>query len=138
MLDKERILSKIDELEQYMIELKSVAPSSYSEYVENIEKKRSCERLLHIMIECVIDICTLIVKGMKLGLPTEEEDLFEKLRKRNVITSEMKEILKKMKGFRNILVHMYSEVNDGLVFENLKNIKDFEKFKKQILKFLKG
>ena len=61
MLDKERILSKIDELEQYMIELKSVAPTSYSEYVENIEKKRSCERLLHIMIECVIDICTCLL-----------------------------------------------------------------------------
>ena len=50
----------------------------------------------------------------------------------------MLETLKKMKGFRNILVHRYAEVDDELVFEFLRNdIKDFELFKKEVLAFLK-
>lgn len=60
MLDKNRILSKLDELDSYLIELKDVMPKNYEEYVSSIEKKRPCERLLHILIECVIDICTLM------------------------------------------------------------------------------
>jgi uncharacterized protein YutE (UPF0331/DUF86 family) len=134
MLDKDRILSKIDELDSYLIELEDVMPKNYEEYVNSIEKKRSCERLLHILIECTIDICTLMVKGLRLGLPSTEEDLFEKLGKKGIISREMKEKLKSMRGFRNI---RYAEVDDELVFENLKNIDDFRRFRKQIISFLK-
>ena len=79
----------------------------------------------------------LMVKGLRLGLPSNEEDLFEKLRKEGIISREMEEKLKSMRGFRNILVHRYGEVDDELVFENLKNIDDFRKFRKQIISFLK-
>lgn len=137
MLDKNRILSKLDELDFYLRELESVMPKSYEEYVGSIEKKRSCERLLHILIECVIDLCALMVKGLRLGLPAEEEDLFEKLEKEKIISKEMKEKLKSMRGFRNVLVHRYAEVDDELVFENLGNINDFKEFRKEIGSFLR-
>jgi len=50
-----------------------------------------------------------MVKGLRLGLPSGEEDLFEKLEKRKIITNEVKGKLKTMRGFRNILVHRYGE-----------------------------
>ena len=137
MLDKNRILSKLDELDSYLTELDDVMPKNYEEHINSIEKKRSCERLLHIMIECTIDVCTLMVKGLRLGLPAEEEDLFEKIEKKKIISKRMKEKLKLMRGFRNILVHRYAGVDDQLVFENLKNINDFRKFRKRIISFLK-
>jgi len=138
MLDKDRILSKIDELDSYLVELEDVMPKNYEEYVDSIEKRRACERLLHISIECVIDICSLIVKGLRLGLPSGEEDLFEKLEKRNIITKKMKGKLKTMRGFRNILVHRYGEVDDELVFDSLKNIGDFRQFRKEVTSFLRS
>jgi len=43
-----------------------------------------------------------------------------------------------MRGFRNILIHEYAAIDDGLVFEAIKKrLDDFEKFKKEALKFLK-
>lgn len=43
-----------------------------------------------------------------------------------------------MKGFRNILVHKYGEVDDDLVYENLSDrLGDFELFIKEVLIFLK-
>jgi len=137
MLDKNRILSKLDDLDSYLSELESIMPKSYEEYVGSIEKKRSCERLLHILIECVIDVCALIVKGLRLGLPAEEEDLFEKLETKKIISKEMKEKLKTMRGFRNILVHRYAEVDNELVFENLGNIDNFKEFREEIGSFLR-
>jgi uncharacterized protein YutE (UPF0331/DUF86 family) len=137
MLDKNRILSKLDELDSYLTELEDVMPKNYEQYINSIEKKRSCERLLHIMIECTIDVCTLMVKDLRLGLPAGEEDLFEKIEKKKIISKRMKEKLKLMRGFRNILVHRYAGVDDQLVFENLKNINDSREFRKQIISFLK-
>ena len=137
MLDKDRVLSKLDELDSYLSELESVMPKSYEEHVSSIEKKRSCERLLHILIECVIDVCALMVKGLRLGLPSEEEDLFEKLERKKVISKEMKERLKLMRGLRNILVHRYAEVDNELVFESLGNVNDFRKFRKEVSSFLR-
>jgi uncharacterized protein YutE (UPF0331/DUF86 family) len=108
-------------------------PASFKNY-KKIEKRRACERLLQVSIECVIDICALIVAGFRLGLPSEEDDLFEKLEQAEIISSSMKEILKRMKGFRNILVHEYGRIDDELVYEVLKNkLDDFDVFKKEIL-----
>ena len=50
----------------------------------------------------------------------------------------MADTLSNMKGFRNILVHKYGIVDDELAFEMLsEKLEDFEKFKDEILRFLK-
>ncbi len=137
MLDRERILAKIDVLDGYLKELREILPASFGEY-KKIEKRRACERLLQVSIECIIDICGLMVTGLRLGLPAEEDDLFEKLEQAGIITSPRKQSLKKMKGFRNILVHEYGEVDDLIVYEVLQNnLNDFEAFKQEILQAIK-
>jgi len=137
MLDERRILAKIDELDGYLSELRAVAPGNLEQYGV-IEKKRSCERLLQLCVDCVIDIYRILVSGMRLGLPSDENDLFLKLQKNRIVTSSMAGILRQMRSFRNILVHEYAAVDDELVFTFVKNrLEDFDKFKKLVLKALK-
>ena len=136
-LDRERILAKIDQLDAYIAELTEIAPKSFTEY-QQVEKKRACERLLQISIEVVIDICNQFVSGLRLGLPAEEEDLFRKLVEAHTITKEMGEKLREMRGFRNILVHEYTQVDDRLVYEAVKTkLEDFALFRRDILVYLK-
>lgn len=137
MLDRERVLGKIDELDSYLNEILQIIPESFQEY-QSIEKKRTCERLLQLGVECTIDICRLFVSGLRLGLPSEENDLFAKLKKKGIISKDMASLLKEMRGFRNILIHEYATVNDALVYEALQTrLEDFKRFKKEILKALK-
>ena len=137
-MDKERILSKFDETEGYLEELEKIKPADYEEYIGSIEKKRACERLLQISIESVIDICNLIVSGLSLGLPSDEEDMFKKLESKKIIRKDMRNILSGMKGMRNILVQKYGTVNDELVFEAIsEKLGDFDKFKSEILSLFK-
>jgi uncharacterized protein YutE (UPF0331/DUF86 family) len=137
-VDKERILSKLAELDGYLHELEEVSPKSYKVYRTSIEKKRACERLLHISIECVFDICSILTSELKLGLPSTQEALFAKLESSHIISSQLMSNLKKMRSFRNIVVHRYGTVDDELVYNILKsNIGDFLDFKKEILEFLK-
>ncbi|MCD6540703.1 DUF86 domain-containing protein [Candidatus Bipolaricaulota bacterium] len=138
-LDTPRILAKLDALEGYLEELKSIVPLDFGEYQRNFEKRRACERPLQISIETVIDVCSLLVKDMRLGLPGEEDDLFDKLHRAGVISERMRNKLRKMKGLRNILVHEYARVDDRLVYVMLRErLDDFVAFKHEILGFLEG
>ena len=133
MLDKERILGKVDDLNSYLDELKQVVPVNFEEY-QKIEKKRSCERLLQLCIECDVDVCKLFVSGLKLGLPSEENDLFTKMQKKKIISKKMGSLLKEMRAFRNILIHDYASVDDELIYEKAQTrLEDFKTFKKEVL-----
>jgi len=133
MLDKDRILSKIDELEGYLRDIQKIVPASINDY-QKIEIKRSSERLIQLSIECTIDICRQFVSGLRLGLPAEENDIFDKLGKEKILSQKMVSTLKEMRGFRNILVHEYGFIDDELVFEILTTrLSDFQAFKQGIL-----
>lgn len=136
MIDRDRILAKIDELDVYLRELRQIAPSTFEEY-QRLEIRRACERLLQIAIESVIDICGLIVAGLRLGLPGEEDDLFEKLERAGVISGAMGRELRLMKGFRNLLVHEYGRIDDRMVFAAVRDrLGDFDSFKQVALRVL--
>lgn len=136
-MDKERILIKIDRLDGYLHELQDIMPENYETY-QKIEKKRACERLLQVSIESVLDICAQFVIELRLGLPSEEDDIFEKLEQAKVMSSAAKEKLKRMRGFRNILVHEYGRIDDRIVYDLLKNhMEDFDSIRKEIIAALK-
>lgn len=136
-MDKERILAKLDEMEQYLQELQNILPESLEEYEKSTETKRAVERLLQITIESVMDASSLLVKELKLGLPAIDEEFINKLKGR-VLEADTVENLRRMKRFRNLLVHGYAKIDDEKVFELLwRRLGDFEEFKKQVLKFLR-
>jgi uncharacterized protein YutE (UPF0331/DUF86 family) len=106
VVDRDRVLAKLDELRGYITELREIAPKTIEEY-RGIAVKRACERLVQIAVECVIDVCQLHVSGLRLGLPAEEGDLFDKLEAAELLTPEVLATLRRMRGCRNILVHEY-------------------------------
>ena len=133
MVDKDRILAKLDQLEGYLQELRQILPESFEGY-QKVEKKRACERLLQIAIEAVIDICHMFLRELRLGLPSEEDDVFEKLSQAEVISSQMVATLKRMKGLRNIFIYEYGRVDDRIVYNQAHHgIQDFVRFTEEIL-----
>jgi len=75
-MDRARILSKLDEMGQHLDKIKEIVPDSLEEYEKDGVTRRAIERLLHISIEAVIDISYILVKELRLGLPTSEDTLF--------------------------------------------------------------
>jgi uncharacterized protein YutE (UPF0331/DUF86 family) len=138
VVDRDRILSRLDELEGYLAELRSVVPGTFEGY-RAVEKRRSCERLLQISIEATIDVCALLVTGLRLGLPADENDMVEKLATHAVISRPMADLLRRMRGLRNILVHEYGRVDDAIVFETVRHrLGDFDTFRHEVLEFLRS
>lgn len=137
MLDRERILARLDQMKGYLAELRQIAPRSFDEY-QKIEKRRACERLLQVAIAAVIDVCSLLVTGLRLGLPGEEDDLFEKLERAGIFSESMRQGLREMKGFLNLLVHEYGRVDDRIVFRIMQTrLGDFDEFERAVLQALR-
>jgi uncharacterized protein YutE (UPF0331/DUF86 family) len=116
MVDRDRILAKLDDLYGYGSELRAILPGDFTTYMGNPTTRRAVERLLQISIECILDICNLLVAGHRLGLPSEEEDLFTKLETGGILSSEVVSALRSIRRFRNILVHEYGRINNQIVF----------------------
>lgn len=136
MVDRERILGKLDEMEGYLRELEIVVPADLAAY-RAVEKRRSCESLLQVGIECVLDVCHLLVAGRRLGLPGAEEDVLDKLEAAGVFSAPMLATVRRMKGCRNILVHEYGHVLDDIVFEIVSSKRgDFAEFQRETLRAL--
>ena len=68
MVDKDRILAKLDQPGGYLRELRQILPESFAGY-QKVEKKRACERLLQIAMEAVIDICHMFLRRVAFGPP---------------------------------------------------------------------
>lgn len=134
--DRVRILSKLDRMIKYVEELQSILPDQ-EEYQQDLIIRRASEKTIEVAIESLIDVCAMIVSTRHFGLPENEENIFDMLIEKNVISGEFGEKLKDMKGFRNILIHRYGHVDDEMVYFNISScMNDFYEFKKYIKLYL--
>ena len=88
-------------------------------------------------IENVWDICSIINSDLVGGKPTDEKSILNNIIRAGVLNSELGDKLKLMKGFRNIIVHRYGNIDDKIAFQVLKeHLIDFWDFYCQIEDFL--
>ncbi|MBI2917305.1 MAG: DUF86 domain-containing protein [Chloroflexi bacterium] len=138
MLDGEQVLARVDRLQGYLRELRQTVPSSFEAYQRELEKRRACERLIQLAIEAATDVCGLLVAGLRLGLPGDEADLFTKLADAGVLSPATVETLRRMRGFRNILVHEYTRIDDRVVYTLVsQHLGDFDVFIRQVLEHIR-
>ena len=124
-------------LDQYLEEIEERMPQDYTEYEDDLEKRRFIERTLQISIEACIDICHHLIKEKRLGFITNEDNMFEKLATAKIISKELRDKLKDMKGFRNVLVHRYVELDDEKAYHHATHDReDFDQFRREIRTYL--
>ncbi len=134
--ERARILSKLDEMTKYVKELDDMMPDK-EEYLHDLIKRRACEKTIEVAIESLIDVSAMIVSAEKFGLPANEENILEILIEKKILSRELGEKLKDMKGFRNVLIHRYAHVDDEMVYHNLSNyLNDFYEFENTIESYL--
>ncbi len=130
-----RILSKLNEMEKYLSELESILPEKKKDYLQDLTVKRACEKTVQLAIEALIDCVSMLVAEKKLGTPNSEDGLIDLLLKNKLVSKKLGQKVKKMKGFRNLLVHKYGELEDEQVYHFLTNeLKDFDLFRYEVSK----
>lgn len=107
--------------------------SSFNEYQASLDAKDIAERNLQVAIEACLDIGKIIISAKKLNEPKDNKGIFVVLAEGGIISHKSLDFLLPMAGARNILVHGYDKVDDGLIYGVIKShLDDFANFLREI------
>ncbi|MFH0711674.1 MAG: DUF86 domain-containing protein [archaeon] len=130
LIDK-KIVGIVDNLEI----LREGLPKSFGEFKKMGLKKDGIYKRIESSIELILDICNIVNSDFGFGIPEDEGNSIDNLEENGKLSGESAELVRKMRGFRNILVHRYGEVDDKQAFEMIKEgIEDFKKVIKEFEK----
>lgn len=73
-------------------------------------------------IESVFDLIAMLVKDMGIVVKDDEVNV-EKIMNEKNLDDELGKQLKDAKGMRNIIVHQYNGINEGIIFNSLPKLK---------------
>lgn len=84
-----------------------------------------------------LDICRHLVVALKLNTPDDAHGLLPLLAKHKILSNDYANRNAKMPGFRNRLVHGYSEIDHEKTYEYLlEHLSDLKDFSKQVSRYL--
>ena len=136
-LRTELIKSKLLDIETGVSLVEENIPGSFEEFSQLGLVKDGIYKRMEFAIENIIDILSIINSDLRLSLPESEEDFIENLGSNEILTQSMAKKIRRMKGFRNIIVHRYGRIDDLLAYQILtENMDDFSEFIQSIEQFL--
>ncbi|MFB3926894.1 MAG: DUF86 domain-containing protein [Syntrophales bacterium] len=137
MVDRNLILRKISELEEYSGQIREFSDISVEQYALDWKVQRIVERTLQMMIELCVDIANHIISDKNLRVPVTYADTFRVLFENDLIDKPLYETMDKMAKFRNIVVHDYDKIDQTIVVSILrKHLDSFLVFRDRILQVL--
>ncbi|MEM5832198.1 MAG: DUF86 domain-containing protein [Candidatus Aenigmatarchaeota archaeon] len=96
--------------------------------------------IMHCMLKAIqasIDIGNNIIQIKKFREPSSYKEIFDILWENKIIGKELKEELKKLASFRNVLVHLYTEIDLEIVYNVFKEkrvyLEEFAKAVKELI-----
>lgn len=137
-IDRDVLLNRFKRMDDLIKNLKDIKKIKKEEFIKNYLYYLSAQRALETSINICIDIGNHIVSINKMGSPENYSEIFVELSKNKIITNDLEQSLIKMAKFRNLLGHIYMEINNEMIYDILQhNLEDFELYKKQIYAFFR-
>ena len=127
MTESHLVAKKLALIETYLRELRTEGHPE--QITTDLRELRFSEHTLQIAIQAALDVASHIVSDERLGEPVTNRELFDLLARHNWIDQQLADRLRRMVGFRNLLVHGYAEV-DPLVVKDVveRHIGDLDAF----------
>jgi len=138
MNEKEKISRKLRIMKKYVDFLKLHKGVSERDLEYEYTLKSAIERNFQLALEAVLETGEIIISVENFEKPEDYKSIILILGKNNIIPMEFAKRFAPSAGFRNILVHMYEEVDIKKLVKNLKNLSDFDVFAKHIAQYLKN
>lgn len=119
MTDTELVAKRLAFIETCLRELRQLARPGH--LATDIREQRFVEHTLQLSIQAALDVAARIVSEERLGEPATNRDLVDRLARAGWIGADLADRVSNMAGFRNILVHGYTEVDLAIVEDVLAN-----------------
>ena len=124
-------------LREYINHLRNLGDLGQAAVLSDPYKVGATRYYLQVAIEACIDIGNHVIASDRLGAPTSHRETFQILNQVGILPNDFTRTLQQMASMRNRLVHLYSEIDDDIVFAAILNAPaDCEKFVQLILDYM--
>ena len=130
MVDAEQVENRLERLEALLEELDAVRSAGEEAYLADAKQRLATERLLQLSIQICIDLAAQVVSEQSAAPPSSYSDVFKILGDKGVVSADLAKRLGDAARQRNLLVHLYMEIDDKAVFASLAFLDDLREFAK--------
>ena len=121
MVDAEILRRRIDALLEYLSRLEPFGGMDRQRFIENQNDHHLAERYLHLAIESALDIANHLIAEAGFEAPDTYRDAFAILARHGVLDNELGKRLQTWAGMRNVLVHLYLDIDHGITWDTIRN-----------------
>ena len=114
--------ARLDTILERITRLRIVEQLSEDQFWVDETTQSAVERNLQIIAQAIIDICTHLVAHNHWGSPGTYSDAVRVIAKHKVIDSDLADRLIDFVKLRNVLVHLYLEIDLKIVYKSAKSI----------------
>jgi uncharacterized protein YutE (UPF0331/DUF86 family) len=132
LVDAERAGARLQRLEELLERLDEVREEGEGAYLSDAVVRAATERRLEMAVQICIDIGTQLAAERSVRPPDSYADVFGKLAEAGLLTSELARGLSEAARQRNLLVHLYMDIEDRKVFASLGSLDDLREFAKVV------
>jgi uncharacterized protein YutE (UPF0331/DUF86 family) len=136
-LDVDVVRARCQQIEQSLTRLEAIRAAGRDAFLLDADAKDiGCYRLL-IAIEAALALCYHVSARRLRSVPDDYAGCFQGLENGGVIPADLSTRLQQMARFRNLLVHVYWEIDYGRVFEVIEDdLDDLRRFSQAVAALL--
>lgn len=128
MVDDPRAEARLQRLEESLERLEAVCAGGEEAYLADADLRGLTERRLEVAIQICIDLAAQVVAELSARAPADYADVFRVLGEKGLLAEDLAGRMVDAARQRNLLVHLYLEVDDKAVFASLSYLDDLRAF----------
>jgi uncharacterized protein YutE (UPF0331/DUF86 family) len=136
-LPSENLLRRVKRFERSVERLKRLRERSLEELLSDEDALDVLENNVRIAIEALLDVARYIIASMGWERPASYREIADILERHNVIGSSEAQLLRGLAGLRNVIVHLYAEVDYEKLAGFLNVLEDVEGLMGIMLNFVR-
>ncbi len=121
MVDREVFARRLARLEELLTSLRELASVERGTFLADRALQAQAERWLHLAAECALDLASHLIADKGWQTPVTYREAFRTLEQRGVLPPDLAKKMEGWTGLRNVLVHMYLDVDHATIHEILRN-----------------
>jgi uncharacterized protein YutE (UPF0331/DUF86 family) len=117
MVDPARVTRLLEALSQYRQRLDALRALPAGEYTG--DRALAGRYLVQASAQVCIDLANHVIASSGWRAPTDFRDAFTVLEEQGVLAPDLAERMRALAGLRNRLVHVYEDIDDGIIHASL-------------------
>jgi uncharacterized protein YutE (UPF0331/DUF86 family) len=121
LVDREVFAARLARLERLLADLRGLATVDEARFLADRGLQAQAERWLHLTAECLLDMGHHLIADRGWPTPASYREVFATLGRQGVLAPELAARLEPWAGLRNVIVHLYLEIDHRILHAVLRD-----------------